>query len=156
MCIRDRNNADTAKSASDFANILDNNLETRWGSGKAQTLGMAIEIDFPTPQNLERIVLKLGNYLFDAPKFLNISGISSKDGRRIEIFSSLHTRVANGGDFYEIQPNWDIRFDPKEISMLRLELVQSSPVFDWSIAEIELFSAPKISESSMSIQMCDY
>ena len=134
--------------------MIDNNLETRWGSGAQQTLGMAIEIDFPNPKNIHRIVFKLGGYLFDAPRFLNISGISALNGKRIELFSSLHTRVANGGDFFEVAPEWDIRFTPAEISMLRLELVDSSPIFDWSIAEIELFSTPKMSVSA--IQMCDY
>jgi len=134
--------------------MLDNDLGTRWGSGHAQTLGMAIEIDFPVPENIHRVVLKLGDYLFDAPRFLNISSIRAENGERIDNFSSLRTRVANGGDFFEILPNWDIRFEPNEISMLRLELIQSSPVFDWSIAEIEIFSAPKIPDTS--IQMCNY
>lgn len=147
-------NSKVATSAVNFKGLIDGDLESRWGSGTAQTLGMAIELDFKEPQIINRIVLRLGKFYHDAPRSLNISGISQASGKRVEIFSSLKTKFSFESELIEMLPDWDLRFSPLNLSMLRFELIKDAPVFDWSIAELEIFSPP--SDPGSQLEMCDY
>lgn len=129
--------------AQDFKSMLDKSFSTRWGSGAHQTLGMAIEIDFPTPTWVHRALIQVGEFKNDTPRYFNISGIQSDDKKRVELFTNYHSSEIKYGQLssgYEFQMDWDIRFTPKKLDMLRMELIEGTAVYDWSIAELELFS----------------
>lgn len=122
--------------------ILDGDEETRWGSGQPQAPGMAIEIDFGKATLVSGLDLDYGAFLHDAATGLLISGMQ-EDGSWVELFklgkANWYTRrrkdngqAANYCEFY---------LNPRQLLKLRLEQVGSHPIFDWSVANIEVYSA---------------
>lgn len=137
-------NTNVAPTAINFQGMIDSDPKTRWGSGKAQTLGMAIEIDLDGTKNIQRIVMKLGDFIHDAPRFLNISGVLSDTNKRVEIFTGSGGKYAREAEFFDLLPDWDFRFKPLKLKMLRFELMDSAKTFDWSIAELEVYTSSDI------------
>ena len=102
---------------------------------------MAIEIDFEKPIEIGSVSLLFGEFKHDAPSNLAISAYTGPSER---IFLFNMTGIKNQGD---IDEKWDIRFKPVRTSRLRFELMESFPVFDWSIAELELYAPHALEES---------
>lgn len=115
-------------------NAYDGDLDTRWGSGRAQSAGMQIEFMLDTPQIVRAIDYHLGAFIHDYPRELAIYGIDEA-GNRLELIKAedhKSLRFLVTGDYWRI-------YLPK-IPIKSLILVQegTDPVFDWSIAEIKL------------------
>lgn len=129
--------------------LFDNSKDTRWGSGQSQKAGMALEIDFDKPVSLRSLNVDLGRFKHDAPSSLVISAYTSPT-ERVFLFDMRGTRMQSDirdREFGDVQEVWDIRFPDVRTKRLRLELMEESPVFDWSIAELEFYGSPALQDT---------
>jgi len=140
---------------------VDGDIKTRWGSGRAQRKGMTFRIDFDSPMKIQSVFYELAEWKHDYPRGLEAYLILD-DGKREQVLSA---------EAYEALASFcgdSIRFQitPRLANGIEFKLVDEDPVFDWSIAEITLFSdeqikarstqfesAVKIPRSSISIKM---
>lgn len=140
---------------------VDGDIKTRWGSGRAQRKGMTFRIDFDSPTKIQSVLYELAEWKHDYPRGLEAYLILD-DGKREQVLTAeAYDALASFcGDSIRFQ------IDPKLARGLEFKLVGEDPVFDWSIAEISLFSdeqvrprsnqfesAIKIPKSSISIKM---
>ena len=149
----DRWNAKANYRSGDVMLALDNDIETRWGTGHPQCPGMCFEVDFGEVVEIAGLNVKLGKYRTDFPRSLNI--LFSKDGN--EWFSHRGCgRIFETLIFYA---NHVLGFDPAEKYYFRepfsaryMKLCQegTDTMFDWSIAELEVFSRNNPSDNYMS------
>jgi hypothetical protein len=135
---------DTPKSALDFKNMLDGNLNTRWGSGKPQSSGMALEIYLNKPKKINRILIDYRGLPHDMPNSLKISIMDTDSSQLKAIFNM--TDIDEYNELREFNyanippPIWDIRFSEKKTNMIRLELLDNKAIFDWSINDLKIFT----------------
>lgn len=121
--------------------ILDGDERTRWGSGQPQAPGMAIEISFTQPTLISGLDLDYGEFLHDAARGLQISGMNP-DGSWAELFKLsqaawyTHYFKDNGQEVNHCE----FYLKPRSLLKLRLEQVGSHPVFDWSVANIQVYA----------------
>ncbi len=122
--------------------LIDNDPKTRWGSGKPQSPGMAIEIKFREPENIVRIVLDHSGFPHDTPNSLKISGYHAETGELVTIYDMraipLYKEI-RGFSYASIPALWDIRFEEIPLQTIRLELMDGIPIFDWSMNGIRLY-----------------
>lgn len=125
-------------------NLLDNDVVTRWGTGKAQTAGTAIEINLTEVEMISRVVINHGDFAHDMPRSLRLSVYDPVTSELKILFKSEGTRFYHDLrvlDFDNIPQVWDIRFEPSPSKRIRLELVEGAPIFDWSMASLEIYKA---------------
>lgn len=122
--------ADPAGAAAAF----DGRLDTRWGSGEAQSSGQFFEIDLGAPTaGITRVVLDVGIFESDRPRALRVA--LSDDGvawREV----ALEPRPPLG------QTRLEVDFPPEAARRIRLTQLGRDRVLDWSIAEIEVWRDP--------------
>jgi len=137
-------NIDNPQPSTMIKNLIDNNNETRWGTGKAQTGGSAIEINLSEKEKITRVVIDHGEFIHDMPRSLRLSVYDLKTNELKVLFKSEGTRfyhdlrILELGDIPQV---WDIRFEPSSTKRIRLEILESAPIFDWSIASLEIYKA---------------
>ena len=124
--------------------ILDNNVDTRWGSAKAQYPGMSIELELEQgSQDVVAVELDLGRFYHDYPRHLKVFG--KMKGGDWELLSDIGQK----GQVFNYFPDengrpsrkWLIRFNPRSINEIKLLQVGQDPIFDWSIAELKVYGA---------------
>ena len=113
---------------------FDGDTETRWGSGRPQRPGQYFELDLglETP-GVTRMVLYTGPWKSDWPRRLVVSTIT-EDGA-MEVLAD---------DSRPVSPRLVIDFPPTVTRRIRLAQEGVAVVFDWSIAEIEVWVEPSI------------
>ncbi|MCB0338360.1 MAG: hypothetical protein KDD53_02095 [Bdellovibrionales bacterium] len=119
---------------------LDGNLATRWGSAAPQKPGMEYTITVLEPDlKLEGLVYQLGNFVHDKPTELSIE-LRLRDGTsRLVLTPDIYDDV-----IYYLDDNSriPIRFAPTNVERIVLRELGSHPIFDWSIAELEIYASP--------------
>jgi hypothetical protein len=117
--------------------LADQDLGTRWGSGEPRKLGMSVRLEIPKDQPKDQIVagikLQQGFWPQDAAKQLLIIGELST-GEKCVIF-----RGATSGRFGKESWNNTFYFPPTSFRYIEVIADDAHPVFDWSLAEVELF-----------------
>lgn len=125
---------------------VDGKKETSWHTARAQRPGDYFEVELCAPQEISRITLSVGRRFSDFPRGIQI--LASADG---ENFDSLFTQENWLGPlkwteegYPYLGPQSDVTLDfeqAKQIKKLRFVQIGHEPNFDWSIAEISLYSA---------------
>lgn len=115
---------------------VDGSIDTRWATGSPQTVGQVFEIVFKEPQEVSAVRCKLGSWSQDYPRGLRIVGEDAA-GSRITLLSDIdYSRLSlffRGADF-------EFWFPAQRLRKVSLEQVGSHGIFDWSIAEVSLYS----------------
>ncbi len=118
-------------------NLMDNDLLTRWGSARPQAAGMTLTIDLLKAQKLKGLSFDLGDWVHDYPRGLSIK-LELADGTVRELFDPKEYAAVR----YFIGSNSEYRFLFETLDIRRVIFTQlgEDPIFDWSIAEIKLWS----------------
>jgi 4-amino-4-deoxy-L-arabinose transferase-like glycosyltransferase len=127
----------SSDSEKDLKNILDNRIETRWGSGKNQQKGMFLKVTFKEPFHIKAIDYAIGHWITDSPRKLSIT-CRDQSGDSKELLSI--EQISTIRQFFEYE-NKDMLIYFKDTICRELIFNQDGedPVFDWSIAELRLF-----------------
>lgn len=130
--------------------MFDEDLDTRWGSGSPQAPNMLLLVNFSHETLLSGLTLDFGRFVHDAPRRLRVEGQNAV-GDWFEIADFSETKIfydLREGEFAEIPSTWQISFKPLKLTALRLLQLESTAVFDWSLAELRLHGEAKSSEAS--------
>jgi len=136
-------------SASDGTNIaglmMDGKVETRWCSGTKQVPGMRVTVDMGSTQVVGRVRLDLGWWATDFPRGYRIQ--VSRDGWQWQTMADTGpirwnvfwrenhpVFLSRKGDYILLD------LPPAAARYVRLELAGGSRRFDWSIAELRMFT----------------
>ena len=132
--------AATSHSPDELIYAFDGDTETRWLSGRPQAGNESITIQLDQPTDVSHLRLTVGRLSFgDYPRHLVIE--SSTDGRTWE---TLHS----GRSFERLLPGavpvdrfsfMDFPLPPNTSRLVRVRQTGSTPMFYWSMHEIELW-----------------
>lgn len=112
--------------------LIDGNPGTRWGSGEPQKPGMIVETRFEA-RPITGFKIDLGFWRHDRPRGLRAMG-QEPNGHWCELFSTEGLDIVpDTKDFIEVF------MTPRKLQALRLEQIGKDPIFDWSIAELQIF-----------------
>ena len=133
--------ATTSHSPDELIYAFDGDPETRWLSGRPQTGNESITIQLDQPTDVSHLRLRVGRLSFgDYPRHLIIE--STADGRT---YTTLHS----GRGFERLLPGavpvdrvsfMDFPLPPNTSRLIRLRQTGSTPMFYWSMHEIELWA----------------
>ncbi|HMP49542.1 MAG TPA: hypothetical protein PKA63_12825 [Oligoflexia bacterium] len=129
--------------ANNLSTLIDGNPLSRWGSGKPQKAGMAIEVKISPPMDIGRVLINHGPFKHDIARSLRISGYADGTEEHVILFDMSKNRFYRDmqeQEFSDIPSEWDIRFGATKLKRLRLELMEDSSIFDWSISDLKIFS----------------
>lgn len=122
-------------------NMFDGSLHTRWGSGRHQSPEMEVVVKFDFPIELSAVELLTGDYGSDSPRKLEVDVIDEKGQRSLlyghEVLGAVHRFLDHGIEFIPV--------GNRKVLGLVFRQTGYDPVFDWSIAELNLFSPQIIS-----------
>ena len=115
---------------------IDGNNNTRWGTAKAQSLGMSFKLRPVVPTYLQTVTYDLGLWPHDFPRALEAS-ITLPNGTKEKIFTAQDYADLR---YYLTDPRI-FRFSIAQTKIIELELslAGEDPVFDWTIAELGLY-----------------
>lgn len=127
----------TNTNEAQISSAVDGDLDTRWGTGKPQRPGMEVAIDFSEPTEVTRISLELGGFETDFPRRLRVD---------VEDASGSRRRLMTGDELFKVlyfiheSDCVDMPIPGGLYRKIILTQTGTDPVFDWSIAELKLFS----------------
>lgn len=140
-----------------LARLFDGRRETRWAyRGRGQHGDEWLALRFAAPQKLAAIKLDLGRFNTDFPRGIRlVAAVACQPGETLAPASparsqssiAFETRSWQGPvrftprhfPYFAAQSEVEIPFpEGSEIQCLRIEQIGNDPLFDWSIAEIEL------------------
>lgn len=116
--------------------VIDGSIETRWGSGKAQSPGMQLIINLKHPTILKAMTYDMGKWPQDFPRGLQVE-FERANGERVLYFDSrgwesLHYLL-------EMRTKISLYVANEEVSKVIFTQTGKHPIFDWSVAEISLY-----------------
>ena len=114
--------------------LTDDDVGSRWSSGRPRVEGMSIRVDFDQVYRLTGIELHRGFWSHDAAERMRIIAVGA-DGSECELYNGGQYGVIAADDFR-------ILLDGYQVKSLIFIADDSHPIFDWSIAEVTLFGAP--------------
>ena len=126
----------TATSRQDWVgNLTDGNLGSRWGSGAPQSPGMSLSVRFDRPVTVAGVRLAQGFWPQDASRWVSVEVVDAR-GATCSVFDG-----AIGDTVFEGDGDFRIYLG-RPILGTELRIVQrgAHPVFDWSVAELEVFT----------------
>lgn len=122
--------------STDAALALDQNLDTRWGSGAPQAPGMTFELGINNNRELRGFEYDLGKWYHDYPRGLKVErelvGGAIEPLCEVPDYQDLHYLLDGENRFA-------CYFTSRPTKRLILTQTGQDQVFDWSIAEIRLF-----------------
>ncbi len=121
----------------EWANILDGDTHSRWGSAAPQAPGMELVFTLSMPRSISGIDYELGDWPQDFPRRLRVEW-EGVDGARHVLFSESEIEDIR---YLQNSRNLALRFPPREMKKLILMQRGSDPIFDWSIAELRFSSS---------------
>ena len=143
--------ASTSHSADELIYAFDGDTSTRWLSGRPQAGNESITIQFDQPADVSHLRLTVGLFSFgDYPRHLIIE--STADGRTWE---TLHS----GRGFERLLPGavpvdrfsfMDFPLPSNTSRLIRLRQTGSTPMFYWSMHEIELWEREAMIATGMN------
>ena len=115
---------------------VDGDVGTRWGSGSHQDPSMTFTIQFNKPTRVALLKFELAEWAHDYPRVLVVE-LEDANGLR----SLLYPPEQYNDIRYLTSSDTGISFflPDKDLRSITLKQLGEHPVFDWSIAEIELF-----------------
>lgn len=118
--------------------INDDNIDTRWGSGRPQSEEMFVKFNFVTPQNVAVIEYLLGNYKHDYPRKLEIRGVNKNDEEKVLLTPSDYEMFS----YYlgDASSKIRLKIDEDEYKSITFYQKGNDNFFDWSIAEMSFYS----------------
>lgn len=121
--------------AENASSAIDGDLSTRWSSGGTpQRDGMAFTLSFASDApRIAGLSLDLGFWPHDRPQELQILGLEP-DGSWCELFDSREVDIE-----VDFGRQWKFYFEPRNFIALKLIQRGNHSVFDWSIAELEVY-----------------
>lgn len=128
--------AEVTHGAGSAYSALDGNVGSRWGSGTPQQPGMQYRVRFKSPQNLRGLRYELGSWVHDQPRELEIELELTNGSRRKILASSAWEAVRY---FREEETAMLFTFAPAPVRQVILTQTGTQRIFDWSIAELELY-----------------
>jgi hypothetical protein len=119
--------------------LMDNDMNTRWTTGRKKTSGDYILVEFKKPQRVDRISLYQGNFTLDYA--LRIRVDVSSDGKEWRSYY----RLFSPGEFVKnlidsplnLVQNVDLHGE--EIKFLRIVQVGNDKTFWWSAVELKIY-----------------
>jgi hypothetical protein len=117
--------------------LIDNDLQTRWGSAHPQSPGMYIELELTQPRALAGLSYELGSWAAtDFPRDLQIELVAPDGARKLLVgpgqLSSLRY-------YTDEAPYLKVIFPSIETQKIVITQTGRDSFFDWSMAEIRLF-----------------
>lgn len=116
---------------------FDSDRSTRWGSAAPQRGDMWVKLYFDPAIDLQGMNYQIGAWKQDVPRALRIVAISEDGTKSVVLresdFSALSYLEREGG--YPLE----MRVTAKNVHELVLQQRGADPIFDWSIAEFEVF-----------------
>lgn len=122
-----------SNNTDELSKIVDGSLATRWGTAQHQQPGQYIKLKFNRAENLVGVRIDQGSWPQDYPRGLKIV-CERGAGERIELLSTAEIR--SGLSSLREPPLW---FRPQSCDSLIFEQVGEHPVFDWSVAEMQIY-----------------
>ncbi len=123
--------------------VVDGDSGTRWGSGMPQEPGMGVEVWFDTPTAIAGVELDHGRYVTDVPRHLAVLALL-EDGSWCELvdLGGFETSDLLQSSQFETFPRLlRLHFAPRKVRALHFEQRDHGKgPFDWSIAELRVFS----------------
>ena len=134
--------ATATHGSADSALAVDGDPETRWGSHAPQTAGMAFEVDLGGEFDVSGVRLDGGKFITDGPRSLEVLGKLGADWHTLgEIERPQPGLYAEDGEVRLAHASIvEVRFPPRRMNALRLVQKGADPRYDWSIAELEVFT----------------
>lgn len=128
--------------------LVDGDIGTRWKTGEPQNKDMHIVVHFAEPRLISGFDLAFDSYVHDAPRLLQVycehgdgsSNIVSNTDQT-KIYFDLHEK-----EWFEVPDLWTFRFPEQRCHELRFLQRSTSPVYDWSIAELTIYSSRSSAE----------
>ena len=114
----------------------DEALTTRWGSGHRQIPGMFFRVRLAQPLLLRAFRYDLGAFWHDYPRSLEIV-LELADGSTRTLLESESYQALRYFKYGNTEVNFF--FEPLLVRSITLRQLEEDPVFDWSIAELDLF-----------------
>jgi hypothetical protein len=118
--------------------LYDGDESTRWGSAHPQMPSMYLKVSFEKPTVVAGLRYEVGEWRFDYPRRLRITALG-EDGVIREILSPRRYEAIS----FVADRNMLLSFPPIRVKELRFEQEGSDPIFDWSIAELEILGPAK-------------
>ncbi len=115
--------------------LFDHDVHTRWGSSMPQVPGMQIRLAFREPTTLRGIAFDLGDWPQDYPRSLIINA-RVPDGSIVTIMNEAQYFASRY--FLDESSRVEASFPPITVTELALNDMGTDPIFDWSIAELEV------------------
>jgi 4-amino-4-deoxy-L-arabinose transferase-like glycosyltransferase len=121
--------------------LIDGDVKTRWQTGEPQNKEMFILVRFAEPTIVSGFDLDFDGYVHDAPRLLQVycehgdgtsTIVSNMD--QTKAYFDLHEK-----EWFEIPNVWTFRFPERQCTEMRFLQRSSSPVYDWSIAELRMY-----------------
>lgn len=133
--------ASSNHNASDVKLAFDENLETRWHSGRAQYPGIYFTLDLKDTYKIAAISIEFGRYYEDYPLGMIIK--TSTDGTHWEDIP-FQNNVLSDFLYSSIKTPKNIKyimvFQPIQSRYIQMILSKSDDTYYWSIPEIRVFS----------------
>ncbi|MDZ4784891.1 MAG: glycosyltransferase family 39 protein [bacterium] len=124
----------------DAKNGVDGDLNTRWGTGSRQVPGMTFNVIFKTPQVVSGFMYDLGNWYSDYPRGLRIDG---KDTLGV-LHTLLEADAQKDLAYLMDSTKFMGAFEPIKLKELIFTQTGEDPIFDWSLAELSIFTPVKV------------
>lgn len=127
---------DATHKAAKALEMIDGNVDTRWGSGAPQAPGMKVTVGFTggKPRVVRGVRVELGEFKTDYPRQLSI-----KCNRANEAVALLTPAQYLDILFVLEGKPVEIQFAPERCETVELIQEGSDTFFDWSVAELSLF-----------------
>jgi 4-amino-4-deoxy-L-arabinose transferase-like glycosyltransferase len=126
-------NAQASEQPEAAGHAVDEKLETRWGSGRAQTPGMTFSLELPVAQPIRGLSYNPGQWKHDYPRGLKIE-LELVDGQRSSLLQPRDYEALRYVE--ELYPEVSFYFPPAIVRRIIFTQTGSDPVFDWSLAEV--------------------
>ena len=123
--------------ASWLKNLVDDNINTRWGSGMPQSPNMFIEVELPVNTVISGIDIDMGLWPQDVAAKLLIEAISDSGSRCVLFDRVPDLELVRDGRTVEIN------FPVMRTQKIKIFQTANRAVFDWSIAEIRVYAPSK-------------
>ncbi len=114
---------------------VDGNPGTRWGSAAPQRPGMEYRIDIAAGETIRGVRYELGTWVHDQPRDLGIDLVLRNGNKRVLLDPDDWEAVRYARDD---ATSMLFTFASADIQRIILRQMGTQPIFDWSIAEVEV------------------
>lgn len=119
--------------------LIDNNLDTKWTTGRQKTTGDFLLVKFKKPVRVAKVSLFQGKFNFDYA--LRIRVKASLDGKEWRTFHRLYSpgEFARNLIHNPLDLVQNIHMNGKKIKFLKIIQIGNDKTFWWSVAELKIY-----------------